>query len=114
MRELVVEGAKVRCSHGMGFARPRASREFLRILGRGVLVDIDMVGNSIRLCPNVGPTTKPCTTTLLLTNGRSNFVFANGAAVVLHRARGATNGIPPGVTYYSVKAPNQPFVFATG
>ena len=114
MLEIVVEGAKVRCSHGMGYARPKSSRPFLRMQARAVLVDRDMPGNTIRLCPNVGPTTKPCKNTLPLASGRSTFVFANGAPVVLHRAQGPSDGIPPGVTTYGVRKPGQDLVRAQG
>ncbi len=112
MAEVAVETAKVRCSHGMGYARPTSSRPFLRIGSVPVLVAGDMAGNAIRLCPNYGPTMKPCTATLPLVSGRSRLVFANGAPLVLHRATGPTDGIPPGATSFSVRAPGQEFVFA--
>lgn len=112
MIAIAVESAKVRCSHGMGYARPKSSRPFVRMRGRAVLVDRDMSGNTVRLCPNVGPTTKPCRNTLPLMTGRSTFVFANGAPVVLHRASGLTDGIPPGVTTYRVRKPGQELVRA--
>lgn len=114
MIEIAVEGAKVRCSHGMGYAKPVSSRPFLTIKGRAVLVDRDLPGNKIRLCPNVGPTTKPCTRTLPLAKGWSTFVFANGAPVALVKAKGPTDGIPPGVTYYSIRTPGQDLVRTSG
>jgi hypothetical protein len=98
----------------MGYARPPGSRRFFRIAGKPVLVDRDMPANAISLCPNYGPTTKPCTMTLPLATGRSGFVFVGGAAVVLDQARGPTDGIPPGLTSYAVRAPGQFFVSVSG
>ena len=114
MIEIAVQSARVRCSHGMGYARPVSSRSFCRIKGRAVLVDRDLPGNSVSLCPNYGPTTKPCTLTLPLVSGRSALVFVNGAPVALHRAKGPTDGIPPGITTYSIRSPGQSLVRVTG
>jgi len=114
MPHVATESAKVRCSHGMGYAQPKSSRRFLRIKGKPVLVDRDMPANAISLCPNYGPTTKPCTRTLPLAAGRSGFVFANGAPVVLDQAKGPTDGIPPGLTSYAVRAPGQSLVSVGG
>ena len=111
---LAVEGAKIRCSHSLGYAKPRSSRGFLRIAGQPVFVAGDMPANFITLCPNYGPTTKPCTGTLPLANGISRFVFANDAPVVLEGATGPTDGIPPGLTTYSIRAAGQSFVQAAG
>ncbi len=110
MIPIAVEGAKTRCSHGMGMARPRSSCPFVEINGKPILVEPDMAGVAIRLCPNIGPTVKPCTRTLPLAKGRSTFVFAAGAPVVLDGAKGPTDGIPPGATTWSVRAPGQSFV----
>ncbi len=114
MPNIATESARVRCSHGMGYAKPVSSRPFLRINGKPVLVDVDMSGNSISLCPNYGPTTKPCQTTLALAKGRSSFVFANGRPVVFHAAIGPTDGIPPGITTWSVLDAGQDLVKAGG
>lgn len=114
MRNIATENARVRCSHGMGNAKPQSSRPFLRISGAAVLVDADMPGNSIKRCPNYGPTTKPCTTTLPLATGRSSFVFAAGRPVVFEAARGPTDGIPPGITTYAVLRAGQDFTKASG
>lgn len=114
MPVLARESAKVRCSHKTGYARPKASRPFLTIASVPVLVDRDLHGNAIKLCPNLGPTTKPCKTTLPLVAGQSGFVFSGGAPVVFGRATGATDGIPPGATTWTVIDPDQDFVHASG
>lgn len=114
MPYIAVEGARVRCSHGMGFASPQSSRRFLRFAGRRVLVAPDMPANGVRLCPHRGPTVKPCQSTLPLTSGVSRFVFANNAPVVLEGATGGTDGVPPGVTTYTVRAAGQGLVSAGG
>lgn len=114
MPHIATESARVRCSHGMGYARPLGSRRFLRIAGKPVLVDRDMPANAISLCPNYGPTTKPCTRSLPLISGRSGFVFAGGAPLVLDQAAGPTDGIPPGLTTYRVRSPGQGFVSVSG
>lgn len=114
MPAFAVEGAKVRCSHGMGYAKPRSSRAFLKFDGRAALVARDLAWNPISLCPNYGPTVKPCMNTLPLAAGFSSFVFANGAPLAFDGAKGPTDGVPPGVTSYGVRAPGQTLVRAGG
>lgn len=114
MPMISTEAASVRCSHGMGYAKPVSSRPWLRINGEPVLVDRDLPGNAIKSCPNYGPTVKPCKTTLALVSGRSALVFAGGRPVVFQAARGPTDGIPPGATTYSVRKAGQDFTQAGG
>lgn len=114
MPRIAVEKARIRCSHDAGRAKAVSSRPFLRIAGSAVLVAPDMAGNSVSWCPNVGPTTRPCKVTRPIAKGQSRFIFANGAPVVLHRATGPTDGIPPGFTTWRVREPGQEFVHASG
>ena len=114
MRAIAVEGAKVRCSHALGSARPRSSRSFLRICGRAVLVRQDLEANPISWCPNYGVAVKPCLRTGPLVTGFSRFVFAGGRPVAFVAALGPTDGVPPGVTTYSIRASAQDLVGADG
>ncbi|MBX3569841.1 MAG: hypothetical protein KF914_17385 [Rhizobiaceae bacterium] len=109
---VAVEGCKCRCSHGMGRSTPKSSRPFLRIGGSAVLTVDDMAYNFVSFCPNLGPTVKPCDTTLPLVTGRSAFVFANDSPIVFDLAQGGTDGVPPGVTTWAVIEPGQTFVRA--
>ena len=111
---IAVEGASVRCSHRLGRAKPRSSRPFLRINGRAVLVREDLPANAISWCPNYGVALKPCQTTLPLVSGFSRFVFADGRPVAFVNAVGPTDGVPPGVTIYSIRDPGQELVEAAG
>jgi hypothetical protein len=111
---IAVEGASVRCSHRLGRAKPRSSRAFLRIDGHPVLVRQDLAANGISWCPNYGVSVKPCTMTGPLANGFSSFVFADGRPVAFVQAVGPTDGVPPGVTTYSIRDPGQDLVGASG
>ena len=114
MRPIATEAAKVRCSHGMGRASPVSSVRFLRFAGRAALAADDLAFNGVTLCPVIGPAVKPCTATLPLVSGASRFVRANGRPLALLGATGGTDGVPPGVTLWSVLDAGQTLVRAGG
>jgi len=106
----LTENSIVTCDHMIGVSPMRASRGFVRIEGAKVLRAPDPVGRPIVGCPNIGPTLKPCTSTLPMTEGASGFVTIEGAPVCLETTTGLTDGTPPGLVKYQVRNSGQSFV----
>lgn len=104
------ENALLTCEHLLGVVKFAASQSLVRIGGRRVLVRPDPEGRSIVGCPNIGPTIKPCTTTLAVLAGTSAFVRIAGVPVCLETVRGRTDGTPPGVISFVIRTPGQDFV----
>lgn len=101
--------AVLKCAH-LGVARLTAAQAWVTVGDRPVLVRADPVGRPLSGCPNIGPTIKPCTTTLAVRSGYSTWIHVDGAPVVLDAVTGLTDGTPPGVVTYHVTAPGQTLV----
>lgn len=106
----LTEDAVVVCKHQLGRVGQAPSQDFLRIDGRRVLVATDPEGRPISGCPNYGPSIKPCTTTLKVQRGYSTWIRVGGRGLCLDTLDGYTDGTPPGVVRYEVKAPGQQWV----
>lgn len=98
------------CKHKLGRVETIASQQFVRIDARPVLVAADPEQRPISGCPNYGPTIKPCTTTLKVRQGYSEWLRIGGRAVCLDTVTGYTDGTPPGVVEYEVDAAGQAWV----
>ncbi len=109
----LTEKADVRCTHRYGQAPQDASQKWVRIEGVPVLVAPDPVGRPIKGCTNIGPTIKPCTTTLPIKTGESTYIAIDGHAVIRSDLTGFTDGTPPGFVKYEVQAPAQELVGET-
>ncbi|MGI5240979.1 hypothetical protein [Dactylosporangium sp. CA-139066] len=107
--KVVTKDATVRCGHD-GRVQNVASQHWVRIGGGDVLVDSDPERRGIVACPNIGPTMKPCTTTLAVISGYSSWVRIGGQAVVMSNLDGLTDGTVPGTVHYTVREPGQTFV----
>ena len=101
--------AVVQCAH-LGKVGLTASQTWVTVLGRPVLVRADPEGRPISGCPNIGPTIKPCTSTLKVRSGYSTWIRVDGRPVALDSLVGLTDGTPPGVVKYQVNAPGQRLV----
>lgn len=112
MRPLTDQAVLV-CLHELGRVQNQPSQRLVRIGGEPVLVDNDPESRSISGCPNIGPTIKPCQTTLKVTVGYSTFLKIDGHKVALDTVRGLTDGTPPGVVEYKVRRPGQGLVAAS-
>ena len=77
---------------------------------RPVLVATDPESRPIVGCPTVGPSIKPCTSTLPVQQGYSTFIRIQGRAVCLDTVTGLTDGTPPGTVKYKVRSSGQQFV----
>jgi hypothetical protein len=113
MRVLTVD-ALVVCAHELGKVGLVPSQSWVTVEGRPVLVRPDPEARPITGCPNIGPTIKPCTTTLVVKVGYSSLVRIDGRPVCLDTVRGLTDGTPPGVVEYKVNTPGQRLVTEAG
>ncbi|WP_426513863.1 hypothetical protein ACPPVO_26570 [Dactylosporangium sp. McL0621] len=104
--KLVTLAAVVRCGHD-GRVQNAASQTWVRAAGRPVLVDADPERRPIAGCPNIGPTMKPCTTTLAVSAGYSSWLRIDGRRIVLSNLDGLTDGTVPGTVHYTVRDPGQ-------
>jgi hypothetical protein len=107
---LMTEDALVVCTHELGIVGIVAGQTLVTIGRRKVLVEIDPQGRPIGGCPNVGPSIKPCLTTLVVKQGYSDLLRINGKRVCLDTVTGFTDGTPPGVVKYKVNNPGQNLV----
>jgi hypothetical protein len=111
---LLTEDALLTCKHLLGKVDIRASQGWVTIQSRKVLVRPDPEGRSIKGCPNIGATIKPCQTTLAVKSGYSTWIRVDGKPVCLDSVEGLTDGTPPGVVLYNVRQPGQLFVESNG
>ena len=107
---LLTENSVIVCAHQRGRIKNEPSQDFVTIEGKRLLVETDPEGRSISGCPNYGPTFKPCSTTLKVKVGYSDFLSIDGKRVCLDSLSGYTNGTPPGVVKYKVDDVTQNFV----
>ncbi|CAN5649324.1 hypothetical protein BH23CHL6_BH23CHL6_01110 [soil metagenome] len=107
---VMTEDAIVLCTHQLGNVGNQPSQSLLTIDGRRILVDDDPERRNISRCPNIGVTMKPCQTTLKVVTGYSTLVRIDGKAVCLDSVQGLTDGTPPGIVQYVVRAAGQALV----
>ena len=109
---LLTDRAVLVCAHETGLVGIAASQGLVRIDGRWALVTPDPVGKPIVGCVNANPPAgiKPCTSTLPVQQGYSDWVRIEGRSVCLDTVEGLTDGTPPGSHKYKVRSPGQDFV----
>jgi hypothetical protein len=106
----LTEDATIVCKHERGRVKNEPTQDLVTIHARKVLVEKDPEGRSISGCPNIGPTIKPCTHTLKVQSGYSEWLRVEGKRVVLDTLSGYTDGTPPGIVRYKVNEAGQSFV----
>jgi hypothetical protein len=109
----LTEDAKLVCKHELGVVKNVLSQRLVTIATRPVMVQPDPEGRGIGGCPNYGPTIKPCTLTLRVQAGYSDWVRIEGHPVCLDTITGFTDGTPPGLVKYIVRSPGQQWVSET-
>jgi hypothetical protein len=108
--KLLTEETVVVCKHELGIAINRPTQNIVTIEKQRVLVDNNPEATIITRCPNVGATIKPCTLTLKVLQGYSDWIRIDSKAVCLDTVTGLTDGTPPGTVEYLVRDPGQQFV----
>lgn len=106
----LTEDAVLNCKHELGIVSIAPTQDLVTIEQRRVLVDNNPEGRSITGCPNIGATIKPCTHTLKVEAGYSDFLRINGQRICLDTVTGLTDGTPPGIVKYTVRTPGQELV----
>lgn len=107
----LTKDAVLTCKHEQGIVQiPLTVQDFVTIEQRPVLVHNDPEHKHIVGCPNIGATIKPCTNTLPVDAGYSDFLRIDGRRICLDTVTGLTDGTPPGIIKYSVRQPGQDFV----
>ena len=99
------------CDHG-GRVNNVVSQEWLTISGVPVQRATDPEGRSITACPYYGATIKPCSKTLPVKTGYSEFIRIDGQRVLLSNLDGLTDGTPPLGVHYKNRNARQVFVKA--
>ena len=107
---LLTEDALVVCQHELGKVGIVPTQDLVRVDGRRVLVEPNPEGRPIAGCPNIGATIKPCTQTLKVRTGYSEWIRIEGQPVCLDTVVGFTDGTPPGIVEYQVRNPGQQLV----
>lgn len=106
----LIEDARLVCKHEMGKVNIVPTQDLVTVNQRRVLVESDPEGRPISGCPNIGPTIKPCTNTLVVKDGYSDLLWIDGRRVCLDTVNGLTDGTPPGTVKYIVRDPGQSLV----
>lgn len=107
----LTEDAVINCKHELGIVQiPFPLQNLVTIEQRKVLVHNDPEGKTIVGCPNIGATIKPCTKTLPVDAGYSDFLRIDGRRICLDTVTGLTDGTPPGIVKYIVRLPGQDLV----
>ena len=109
-RAVLTEDAVIVCSHELGLVRIEATQDLVTVAARRLLVEVDPEGRPIVGCPNIGVAIKPCTSTLRVQAGYSEWLRISGRRICLDSIRGLTDGTPPGVVDYKVRHPGQDLV----
>jgi hypothetical protein len=111
---VLTEDALLVCAHVLGEVGLAPQQSWVTVNGRRALVETDPENRPISRCPMIGVTIKPCQLTLRVEQGYSDFIRIDGKRLCLDTVRGKTDGTPPGVVQYFVRAPGQDFVSGAG
>ena len=107
---LLTRDAVVVCAHELGVVGIIATQDLVTVSRRNMLVEADPEQRPIVGCPNIGPTIKPCTSTLPVQTGYSDLIRIGGRRVCLDTVTGLTDGTPPATVKYKVRSPGQGLV----
>jgi hypothetical protein len=108
--KLLTQDAVLVCDHMLGKVTNQPTQDLVTIGSRQVLVETDPERRPIVGCPNIGATIKPCTQTLPVQVGYSDWIRIQGKRVCLDTVTGLTDGTPPGTIHYKVIFPGQDLV----
>ncbi|MEP7105253.1 MAG: hypothetical protein ABI838_05360 [Chloroflexota bacterium] len=107
---MLTEDAVLVCDHQLGIVQNRPTQKLVTVKGRRLLVETNPEGRTIKGCPNIGLSIKPCNTTLKVKQGYSPLLKIDGRRVCLDTVSGLTDGTPPGAVNYKVRSPGQTLV----
>lgn len=96
MPNVLTEAAVLQCVHG-GSVKVQASQHKLKVDGKAVLLQSDLLAATVSQCPNTD-TTKgqtPCLKVTSILSGLSTNLMVDGQPAMLENASGLTNATPP-------------------
>lgn len=105
--KLLTEDAVIVCKHELGIVAQDVTNSWVTVMARRVLVRPNPEQRPISGCPNIGLTIKPCQLTLSVRTGYSSWIRIDTRQICLDTVTGLTDGTPPGVVDYVVRAPGQ-------
>jgi hypothetical protein len=107
---VLTEDAILNCAHILGLVNLSPSQDLVTVAKRRILADPDPENRPIAGCPNINVGIKPCTQTLWVDKGYSEFVRIGGKRICLASLQGITDGTPPRSVKYVVRTAGQEFV----
>jgi hypothetical protein len=111
---VLTEDARLICKHINGVVGIVPTQTLVTVEGRRLLVEDNPEQRPIAGCPNIGPTIKPCTTTLRVQKGYSEWIRIEDNPLCLDAVTGLTDGTPPCTVDYIVQRPGQEWVAQEG
>ncbi|WP_049822054.1 hypothetical protein [Arthrobacter sp. H41] len=110
MAAVLTTGSTLVCPHG-GTVTLGAGQSKLKVNGKSVLVQADVMGASVSGCgtPTVTapPPTKPCTLVTSVLTGPTPKLTVGGQPVLLDNAQGLTDGLAPAPGTWRVQSAGQ-------
>ncbi len=105
----LTEDLVIVCQHQTGHVDVPPSQDWVTIESRRVIIEPDPEGRPISGCLNFNPAAgiRPCKTTLPVRAGYSEWIKIDGHRVSLDSVVGFTDGTPPRIVDYIVRAPGQ-------
>ena len=106
MPNILTEASVVTCIHQAPI-QLKASQHKLKVDGKAVILQSDLIGAAVNNCPNKGPGLVPCTAVTSIITGISTELMVDGQPVMLETATGLTNATPPAPVMWQVQSAGQ-------
>lgn len=108
MQHVLTEGSEVKCIHG-GQVQFQASQTKLKVDGKAVIVQRDILAATVSGCPNTNTQAgqTPCLKVTSIIDGPSTNLRVDGQRVMLKTASGLTNATPPEPVMWQVESAGQ-------
>ena len=108
MPNVLTEGSTLQCVHG-GSGKVQASQSKLKVDGKAVLLQSDLLKATVSDCPNTNAAAgqAPCLKVTSIISGLSTDLTVDGQPVMLENATGLTNATPPLPVLWQVQSAGQ-------
>jgi hypothetical protein len=106
MPHVLTEDSVVKCIHG-GQVQFQASQTKLKVDGKAVIVQSDVLVSTVSNCPNTNAGQTPCLKVTSIIAGLSSNLRVDDQPVMLETARGLTNATPPEPVMWRVESAGQ-------
>ena len=108
MPNVLTESSVLQCIHG-GTVKVQASQSKLKVDGKAVLLQSDLLAATVSNCPNNNPPAgqTPCLKVTSIISGVSTELLVDSQPVMLETATGLTNATPPAPVMWQVQTAGQ-------